>query len=272
MIDNPNFLGGGTWFTISGNPNISVCNYESVCQALSNFDPNGFFSPVIGNNAPGCNSIPEVALECGIPLPNDECVDAIELIPFLTIVASNIGATQSPQIPSCNDSANRIDVWFSFIADFNPNTVITVNGGVYNLQLWEGDCSNLSPVPNACGVNFLSPQGLNGGSTYYIQVWSDELDRASGIFDLTLAFSLSVEEDSLQKVSLFPNPTNSILNFEAKDIVDQITIFNAIGQEMVTITPNEPNGLIDLSDFSSGLYFVRVGIGEKNKTFKVLKE
>ncbi|NRA93642.1 MAG: hypothetical protein HRU26_13360, partial [Psychroserpens sp.] len=30
VIDNPNFLGGGTWFTISGNPNISVCNYESV--------------------------------------------------------------------------------------------------------------------------------------------------------------------------------------------------------------------------------------------------
>jgi len=52
-------------FKISGNFNISYCNYEWVCEYLQN--PNGIVS--VGQNGSNCTSIVELANSCGGDLP-----------------------------------------------------------------------------------------------------------------------------------------------------------------------------------------------------------
>ena len=53
-----------TNLTISGNSSLSTCEAQIICNYLSS--PGGTVR--INNNAPGCNSLVEVAMSCGSPL------------------------------------------------------------------------------------------------------------------------------------------------------------------------------------------------------------
>ncbi|PLW98007.1 MAG: hypothetical protein C0591_05310, partial [Marinilabiliales bacterium] len=75
---------------IRGNPSLSSCDVQSVCDYLAN--PNGTIS--IGGNAPGCNSQLEVEDECASFVGDLEEKNAISMYPNpatneLFIVCSN---------------------------------------------------------------------------------------------------------------------------------------------------------------------------------------
>ena len=66
-IDNINDWGKEAY--IQGNPSLSICEVQSICEALAN-DSKEIY---INNNAPGCNNIPEVETACetvGVPNVN----------------------------------------------------------------------------------------------------------------------------------------------------------------------------------------------------------
>ncbi|WCO00980.1 T9SS type A sorting domain-containing protein [Psychroserpens ponticola] len=254
--------------TIENNPNLNICNYSNICAAIADSQ----IVTTINNNAPGCNSTAEVAFECNILPINDECDDAINLELGEIVQAYNELATQSSQIPSCNDSANRVDVWFSFSTTDSGLYDIVVEGGTYNLQLWEGDCNSLTQVADACGINQLLDANLEYNTDYYIQVWSDGTNRATGLFDIAVYnTTLSVEDNEFSDFELYPNPVNSIVNFKANNSVENITVYNALGQNVMTVTPKVSQGVLDVSQLSDGLYFMKVRINNKVSTFKVLK-
>lgn len=66
-------------------------------------------------------------------------------------------------------------------------------------------------------------------------------------------------EESLN-VDLFPNPTAGSLRMKVHDVIDplQIEIIDASGKLLSKANHNEPNGDIDLSQFPSGIYFIRI--------------
>lgn len=181
--------------------------------------------------------------------------------------------TPSSQIPSCND-IDRADVWFSFTPTTSVLIDILVNTG-YNLQLWEGDCDNLTQVANACAANSLNDIAVVANTEYYIQVWSEDdgLDRrATGLFNLSVQdASLSIDDAVFNEFSLFPNPTQSILNFKTNTAVNSIKVYSALGQNVMTISPKITQDTIDVSQLSDGLYFVKVTINNKIKTYKFIK-
>lgn len=258
----------GSSLTIENNPSLNICSYASVCDAMDDNQINVEFE----NNAFGCNSIEEVAFECGLTPSNDDCEAAINLQLGQTLQAYNELGTQSPQIPSCNDSANRIDVWFSFTTGNDGIFDVVVEGGTYNLQLWEGDCNSLTQVPDACGVNQLLDANVQFNTDYYIQVWSDSSDRATGFFDISVYdITLSIEDNEFSEFVLFPNPVNSILNFRATSSVQNVSVYNALGQSVMVVLPKVSEGTVNLSQLSNGLYFLKVNIDGKISTFKVLK-
>lgn len=266
-------IGSGTDATlvITNNPNLVICDYSSVCNTISSCE-SLFCSIQIENNAPGCNSIAEVAYECALIPSNDDCNNAINLELGQMVEAYNTFGTQSPQIPSCNNSVNRIDVWFSFNTGDEGVFDIVVEGGAFNLQVWEGDCFNLTQVPDACGMNQLLGATVQFNTEYYIQVWSDGTDRATGLFDISVDnTTLNVEDDEFNALVLFPNPVNSELHFKGMNIVSSISVLNALGQKVMTAFPKNLEGILDVSELSSGMYFVKVKTGNRLKTFKVIK-
>ncbi len=77
----------------------------------------------------------------------------------------------------------------------------------------------------------------------------------------------SVAEVSENNVSLYPNPTDGIVNIESTGTMT-ISVMNMLGQKVFETTATD-NANIDLSGFESGIYMVRIETENGIKTEKV---
>lgn len=75
---------------------------------------------------------------------------------------------------------------------------------------------------------------------------------------------VSVEENDVVSVEIFPNPMNEVLHIVG-DAVETVTIFNSVGQQVIYV---ENRNDVDVSLLSEGLYFVRVVDNKGNTAIK----
>ena len=71
----------------------------------------------------------------------------------------------------------------------------------------------------------------------------------------TIVNALAVNENTLLDFSVYPTPTESILNVKLKTKIVKIEIYSKLGQ---LILKNETKNNIDISNLTNGLYFVKV--------------
>ena len=74
---------------------------------------------------------------------------------------------------------------------------------------------------------------------------------------------LSINEISAE-TKVYPNPMSNILHIEGVDVQD-VTIFNAVGQMVLFV---EKMNEINVEDLSEGLYFVRISDKRSNSVVK----
>ena len=72
-------------------------------------------------------------------------------------------------------------------------------------------------------------------------------------------------------ISVCPNPVKDVLSIDNAEGA-QISICNMNGQEMMHIEKAIVNEKVNVSDLSSGVYFVRIAYGNKLNTMKFVKE
>jgi len=88
-----------------------------------------------------------------------------------------------------------------------------------------------------------------------------EADTVSGVDDLqALGFSY------------YPNPVVNTLNMKANTTIDNVSVLNLLGQEVLNVSPSKLQSNIDFSNLNTGVYLVKVQIGNTTGTFKVVKE
>jgi len=97
--------------------------------------------------------------------------------------------------------------------------------------------------------------GVNGKNSGHVRVYD-----ISGI--------LSTNEFVSQNFNIYPNPTSDILNinFENNLVLQEVTIYNNLGQMVKTATEN----VINVSSLAKGLYFVEVTTNQGKATKKVI--
>jgi hypothetical protein len=204
---------------------------------------------------------------------NDDCADAIplncgDLVTSSTIFASNSGGNASS------------DVYYSYTGNGDPET-ITLNACGANTNFPTtvrvfSDCSlnnqiafNDSSCVNQPELTFES----DGVSTYIIMVegYSDEY---AGNFQLELSCEilLGAPTATLSTTALYPNPVQDVLNLRSAGEIDSIVVYSISGQQILTQKMQNTTGTIDLSSFSSGVYFVQVNGIEQSETFKIVKK
>lgn len=87
--------------------------------------------------------------------------------------------------------------------------------------------------------------------------------------------SLSNDDfDSLNNISLYPNPTNGILNISANPVLGSpknVTIYNNLGQIVKTVNANSNEFSVDTANFSSGVYFIKLDFNNNSKTLRFIK-
>ncbi len=85
----------------------------------------------------------------------------------------------------------------------------------------------------------------------------------------SLSSAINVESQSLVNTQVYPNPANDILNISAAENIDKIEIANLTGQTIDIVNPNSDNYVLNTSNYTGGIYFVKVYSTEKVTNHKV---
>ncbi len=82
-----------------------------------------------------------------------------------------------------------------------------------------------------------------------------------------------IGEDKATNINVYPNPTNGIINFEfANNNVQQIIISDITGKMIIEKVDIQQNEIIDLSNFESGIYIIKIQTDNEIFTTKIVKE
>ena len=116
-------------------------------------------------------------------------------------------------------------------------------------------CTDSDSNPNDFIVD--KPNPRNSASTYYT------------------CSSLSVDQNTLETVTLYPNPTNSKVFFDnTKSNFKEVAVYNYLGQEVArtNFITTSNNQEIDISNLAKGVYVLKLNNSEKSITLKIIKE
>jgi hypothetical protein len=77
--------------------------------------------------------------------------------------------------------------------------------------------------------------------------------------------------DDSNSFTFYPNPTKDVVHFSSKNTIENITIYNVLGQEVVTKKVNAKELTVDVSHLSNGSYFVRLDTTSQSQTLQFIK-
>ena len=100
---------------------------------------------------------------------------------------------------------------------------------------------------------------------------SDEQNQGDG-FEIEYEGSITgVQDVEKQPFSIFPNPANELLNVEAEQPIEEISLFNAMGQRLQNLQPADYNVQLNLSGLPVGVYFLKISTQETTHSCKFIK-
>src|SRR5690625_3901677 len=82
---------------------------------------------------------------------------------------------------------------------------------------------------------------------------------------------LGVESQEFINFSFHPNPVGELLNLRAGMPIEQVEIYNLLGQKVLQTQPQTLEAVLDTDRLQSGVYLMNVQINGSIKTFKVVR-
>jgi hypothetical protein len=80
------------------------------------------------------------------------------------------------------------------------------------------------------------------------------------------------EDTTLLNLVAYPNPTQDILVIEAGVELNQVTVYNVLGQQVLVQDLNQNKGNLDMSSLIAGTYFVKVTTATNSSVLQVIKK
>jgi len=271
--------------------NDDFCTLQSQLT-FTNDGVGTYYIMVEGYNTSIGEFVITASCDVSIPAPpNDNCDASEELTIGVPSSGTTAGATDQGTGPdddtTCDPFDFHADVWYSVTLTDGPNdlTVTTTTTGTSDeagIAIYPNECDFLDDSSIVCGggddPDGASVTALNlEDGTYYIRVWSDGVaarstSRIEGTFDIVADASLSTTDfDQVEALTYYPNPVNNNLTLNAQKDIQNITVYNVLGQEVIRSTPNTMNTEVNMSTLQSGAYFVKVTIEGFTETVKIIK-
>ena len=92
-----------------------------------------------------------------------------------------------------------------------------------------------------------------------------------GESEMSEAFEFEIIGESIgeyeNNFKIYPNPVDDVLYIKSDKNIEEVNIYNIVGIKMATVSGQQSAISIDMSSFSSGVYFVEVD----GKTFRVIR-
>ena len=91
-----------------------------------------------------------------------------------------------------------------------------------------------------------------------------------GTAEVTVNVTVGVEDNFAMNAKIYPNPTNGELKVECAGM-QEIIVFMPNGQMVEKINVNADNYVLDMNEYKSGIYYLKI-IGEETIVKKVVKQ
>lgn len=280
--DPSRWVGPFTVQTIPGPPINDLC--ADAIEVTVGAD----CQPILGNNIQATQTTPILETEC-----SDPAVDGLE--PGFALDDIWYKFTMP--------SSGTVIIQTAFAGGMEDSAISVYSGACGNLSIVQNangrdSCSDDADADLSAGTNadnnefgIVQLHNQTPGEEFYVRVWS--VDRTNigqgnvhGQFTICIfgqssgrfTQQLEVEEEEINsemELTYYPNPVEDILTLKTDDNekVDAVRIYSVLGQEVKRKTFKNPsnNPSIDLQDLQSGTYFVKISIGNKTKSIKVIK-
>ena len=274
---------------------VASGNATALNAMATGLAPATDYSFYLRTNCDGASSEYSAALDfttlAGPPPANDLCAGAVSATQetdiadadSATAVAGTIEfAIESDDASDCFGGGNTSDdVWFSFTA-LTASVNLTVETAFdSSITLYSGDCSGLTEVACAdnTGINSveqISATGLTVNDVYYFRVYQYQPGPPA---DPTFTYKLwspetlsNITFEDNNAFTYFPNPVKNELSIKAASVIQNISVYNMLGQEVLRSKPNTVSNELSMSSLKTGTYFVNVTINNVTETIKILKQ
>jgi len=182
-----------------------------------------------------------------------------------------------------NPSTGQWNIFSANPLNYNPvnnltwyHLVIVKSGNSYsyfvNGVLDKNSVVTISPLSQLTGLRF----GSIGGGEYLngklddIGIWNRALTQE----EITSLYTGVLSSESFTNTNdfkLYPNPANDIVQFKSTEMVEKISIYNALGQLVQESVLNNSNeGTISLDQLTAGTYFIK--INNQVKSYSLIKK
>ncbi len=82
---------------------------------------------------------------------------------------------------------------------------------------------------------------------------------------------LGVADNVIEGFSYYPNPANNVINLSAQDNIENVAIYNILGQKVVDQNINATSSQINVSGLSTGTYIMKATVNGTTASYKVIK-
>ncbi len=215
------------------------------------------------------------------PPPNDKIVNSIDVdevgFPYTDPAVAMPAATPENGNPAGCDLTGANGVWYNFVSagDGTANATIITPGGASSVTFYTAPNENsvetdLTLVPqqtNQCGPGTTASIYTLAGQAYYVFVLN-----TAAITDIVIdGTNLGVANNAIEGFTYYPNPTNGLLNLSSRDNIEMVTVYNLLGQKVLTEKVGATSTTLDISGLSTGTYMMKATVNGQVGVYKIIK-
>ena len=145
------------------------------------------------------------------------------------------------------------------LGDTLSNLIVTTGSNL----TWYASQSSTTSIPNTTT--------LVDGTTYYVSQTINGCEGPKIAITVHLII-LGVDQNQIVTISYSPNPVIDVLVIKSNESIENITVFNTLGQLLFTLIENANEFSVDLSNLPTGSYFIKAQTADKNQILKVIKK
>lgn len=170
-------------------------------------------------------------------------------------------------------SSPLIDGKNTITIEFTPGQTLgdlVVNG--QNIK-WYSNSNSLTGKNKAAETPLPLSTVLVDGTTYYASQTINGIESTKRLaVTAKVKGSLSTPDFTLPNFTYYPNPVQHTLSISNTSNIDEVEIFSVSGKSILTKKINNTQSEIDLSNVSSGFYFLKVKSEGQTKMIKIVKK
>jgi hypothetical protein len=153
------------------------------------------------------------------------------------------------------------DEWFNVYANFD------INAGIGNAT-WSMWVNNILVIDY--GTPFADGNGNIPSSLGGINFFSGSTDNEYYLDDFQFGdLIVGIEENTLANFTVYPNPANESLNIVYNDKIEEIKVYDLHGRLIIERVSEK---IVNVSELTSGLYFMELTTSNGKSVQKFLKE